>query len=150
MRRAGAGFTLIELILVVVLVSILAVVAMPMLMAGFNAFSQQRETAAIEREAMLALERISREVRIGRQFLAGGGNISFERDDNPVTISRTGDELVLDVNGTPSVLARNVTSASFDTEIHEGACYVLVAFETTGVSETWRSVTYARNSTCDD
>ena len=149
-RNQHRGFTLIELILVVVLVSILAAVSLPMLMAGFTAFSQQQETTAIEREAMLALERISREVRIGREFVAGGSSISFERDGEPVEIRFQSGELIIERGGGSSVLARNVTSASFGQEIHEGACYILATFGTVGVAEAWRTATYARNSSCDD
>ena len=148
--RHQRGFSLLELVMVVVLVGILAAVSLPMLTTGFDAFSQQRASRAVEREAMLALERMSREVRIGREFVGGGSSIGFQRDGSPVEIGRSNDDLVLTINGSPSVLARNVDSASFATEIHEGACYVLVTFSTAGVSTPWRSVIYARNSSCDD
>lgn len=144
------GFTLIELIVVVVLISILAVVSLPMLMAGFNAFSQQRETAAIEREAMLALDRISREVRMSRNFVFNGDSITFERDDPAIeiTIRDDGSDLVLERDGNAQVLASNVSDVSFSGENHEDVCYILATFSTTGIAEPWRSVTYARNDTC--
>lgn len=149
MRRDN-GFTLIELIVVIVLISILAVVSLPMLMAGFNAFSQQRETAAIERQAMLALDRISREVRMSRNFTFGGDSITFERDDPAVEVAirADGGDLVLEQGGNTRVLASGVSDVSFSGELHEDVCYILASFRTAGISEPWRSVTYARNDTC--
>ena len=142
------GFTLIELILVVVLVSILAAVSLPMLMAGFTAFSQQQETTAIEREAMLALERISREVRMSTDFQVNGG-LEFVRPGGgaPVTISLNGNELVVD--GT--VLARGVSGFSPQGPLeHEGACYLRVTF-TTQPNLDWQQVVFLRNvSSCEE
>lgn len=144
------GFTLIELILVIVLMGVLAAVSLPMLMAGFNAFSQQRETASIEREAMLALDRISREVRMSRNFVFNGDSISFERDDPAVaiTIRADGSNLLLEQGGTSRILASNISDVSFSGELHDDVCYILASFRTAGIDEPWRSVTYARNDTC--
>lgn len=148
--KRSRGFSLLELVMVIVLLSILAAVSLPMLTTGFAAFSQQRASSAVEREAKLALERISREVRIGQEFSGGGASLGFERDGLPMEIRLDGNELVLDRDGSASVLARNVSSLNVGTEIHEGACYVLVTFATAGVAESWRSATFARNSTCND
>lgn len=146
--RTSQGFSLIELILVVVLISILAVVSLPMLVSGIDAFSQQRETTAIEREAMLALDRISREVRMSRNFAFNGSSISFERDGETITISQDAGSLVLERGGNTSVLAENVSNVSFSGESYEDVCYILARFDTAGIADTWRSVTYARNDSC--
>ena len=139
------GFTLIELILVVVLVSVLAAVSLPMLMSGFNAFTQQQETAAVEREAMLALERISREVRMSADFEVNDG-LEFVRPDGAeVTIGLNGQDLTL--NG--AVLASGVSNFNPQGPVeHEGACYLRVTF-TTQPSLNWQQVVYLRNvSSC--
>lgn len=144
------GFTLIEMVLVIVLIGILAAVSLPMLMAGFNAFTQQRETTAIEREAMLGLDRISREVRMSRNFAFGGDSITFDRDDPPVTVTirAAGGDLVLERGGSTHVLASDVSNVSFSPESFDDVCYIRASFNTPDISETWRSVTYARNDTC--
>ena len=140
------GFTLIELTLVVVLVSILAAVSLPMLMAGFNAFSQQQETTAIEREAMLALERISREVRMSTDFEVNGG-IQFTRPGGvEVQIGLDGNQLVLN----DIVLARGVSNFNPQGPIeYEGACYLRITF-TTQPNLDWQQVVFLRNVSCDE
>ena len=145
--RQHRGFTIIEMILVIVLVGILAAVSLPMLMAGFNAFSQQQETTAIEREAMLALERISREVRMSTDFQVNG-RLQFVRPGGgPVEIRLDGDQLVLN----DVVLARGVGSFNPQGPLeYEGACYLRVTF-TTQPNLGWQQVVYLRNvSTCDE
>lgn len=147
------GFSLLELILTMLLIGILAMVSLPMLVSGFSAFSQQQETVAVEREAMLALERVAREIRMGRNFTVSGSSINFDRYDNAgndinVTLESQGSELVVVQGGTTSTLARNVGSLSFSAEAHEGACYINTVFSTAGISEPWRVVTYTRNASC--
>ncbi|WP_376695282.1 pilus assembly FimT family protein [Wenzhouxiangella sp. EGI_FJ10305] len=152
---SARGFSLIEMILTIILVGILAMVSLPMLVSGFGAFSQQQETAAIEREAMLALERVAREIRMSRNFAisADQTSISFDRFDDGgnlvnVTIERQGDELVIDRDGNVGLLAAIDGDPQFISEPYENACYITAEFSTPDISEPWRVVTYTRNDSC--
>ncbi|RFF28296.1 MULTISPECIES: PilW family protein [unclassified Wenzhouxiangella] len=149
------GFSLIELILTITLIGILAMVSLPMLVSGFGAFSQQRETAAIEREAMLALERVAREIRMSRNFAISPdqSSISFDRLDDGgnlvnVTIERRGGELVIDREDSIGVLAAIDGEPQFISEPYENACYITAEFSTPDINEPWRVVTYTRNNSC--
>lgn len=142
------GFTLVELVLVIVLMGILAAISLPMLMGGFNAFSQQRETSAIEREAMLALERIAREVRMSSNFALTASSVAFDRPEGDRVEISFGAEIEISA-GTASVLARNLVGFDPPELIEEGdACYLRVAF-TTEPNLPWRQLVYLRNvSSC--
>lgn len=144
------GFSLVELVIVILLVGILAVVTLPMLMAGFNAFTQQQKTAEVERESMLALERIAREVRMSTNFTVNAGtSIQFNRPGGAaVEIRLDAGRIILDA-GSVNVLARNVGSFSPEGPIaFEDACYLKLEF-TTAPSLTWRQVVFLRNvSSC--
>lgn len=142
------GFSLVELVLVILLTGILAAVSLPMLMGGFNAYTQQVETSKIEREAMLGLERISRELRMSP-------NVVVTTDDEimaeqlgaggTTTISHDSDTDILSLNG--SVLANDVTSFVPEGPIEHsdsGACYLRVVF-TTLPSLEWQQVVFLRN-----
>lgn len=157
--RAARAFSLVELILVIILIGALAAVSAPMIISAANALSQQRETTAIEREAMLALDRITREVRIGRAPVADGARLELERDQDGADVDvvielGAGDQLVMrivpsgDEASDDFVLARNVSSASAYVESREGACYVTYEFSTQGIAAPWRSVTYSRGVLC--
>lgn len=156
------GFSLIELILVILLIGILAFVSLPMLTSGFRAFTQQRATAEAEREALLALERVSREVRMAKQLgIAGGGNeLAYTRTatggggDDCVTLTHTGGALEISVNGgTAGTVAANLPAPSgavFELAASDSdACYLKFAFSTT-MHGGWRQILYLRNlSSCE-
>lgn len=61
--RSAKGFSLIELIMVIVLLAIVAVVAAPVLSGGFKAYFIGRDIAETDWQARVALERMTRELR---------------------------------------------------------------------------------------
>lgn len=140
------GFTLVEMVLVLILMGLVTAMALPVMLGGFNAFVQQRETTEIERQAMLALERITREVRLGTDIVAGGGQLTFNRGGTSTTIGHdaTSNELYLDRGGAQA-LATQVTGVSFSEESFEEARYIHVQFNVAGSTHTWRTTLYPRN-----
>jgi prepilin-type N-terminal cleavage/methylation domain-containing protein len=57
------GFSLIELIMVIITVGIISVVVAPVFMSGFNAFFWARDLASVSSQGELAMERMTREIR---------------------------------------------------------------------------------------
>lgn len=67
MRIANAkGFTLIELVITIVLVSILAGVATMIILQGVRAYTDEQSRSDIHYQARLAMERMGREIRLIR------------------------------------------------------------------------------------
>lgn len=142
------GYTLIEMILVIVLMGLVAGVSVSVLMGGFGAFFQQRQTAEIERQAMLALERIGREVRLGTNFVVAGNTLTFDRGGTLTVIGHDPltSELFLNQGGGNSTLAETVTGVSFSEETEEDARYFVVEFDVANSTHSWRTTIYPRNA----
>jgi prepilin-type N-terminal cleavage/methylation domain-containing protein len=140
------GFTLVEMVLVLILLGLVTAMALPAMLGGFNAFVQQRETTEIERQAMLALERMTREIRPGTDILVGANQITFDRDGTSTTIGHdaAANELYLDRGGART-LASRVTGVSFSEESFEDARYIHVQFDVADSTHTWRTTLYPRN-----
>src|SRR3990170_2805705 len=72
--RAGSpgqhGFTLVEVILVIVLLSIVAVLGSRMLGTGFSAFFTGRDITDANWQGRYAMERIGRDLRVARSATA--------------------------------------------------------------------------------
>lgn len=141
------GFTLVEMVLVLILLGLVTAMAVPAMLGGFKAYTQQRETTEIERQAMLALERITREIRLGTNIVTGGSTVSFTRGGTPTTIGFDGaaNELYLQRGAGNQPLAGRVTGVSFSEETHEDARYIHVQFSVAGSTHTWQTTLYPRN-----
>lgn len=140
------GFTLVEMVLVLILMGLVVAMALPVMLGGFNAYVQQRETTEIERQAMLALERMTREVRLGTDIVVSANQVTFDRGGTSTTIGYDGaaNELYLDRGGAQT-LAGRVTGVSFSEEMHEDARYIHGQFTVADSTHTWRTTIYPRN-----
>ena len=79
--RREAGFTLVELVMVIVLFGIVAAFAAPAMQSGFQAYFTGRDIAEVDWQARVALERMTRELRTVRApadlSLAAAGDLTF-------------------------------------------------------------------------
>ena len=64
--KNSSGFTLIEMVIVIVLVGILATIAATIIMQGVRAYSDEQSRSDAHYQAKLAVERMSREIRLIR------------------------------------------------------------------------------------
>lgn len=119
------GFTLIEIILVIVILSIISVVTIHFLVNGLKTYVMMVNQKNLSDEARLALERICRDIRDAQQILTppsgtSGNMISFQRS-HPTFGDIAGEMISYRLNGTtleriktsPNLtipLASNVTS----------------------------------------
>lgn len=62
-RAACRGFSMIELVLVIVLVGIIATVGAQLMGTGFQLYFTGRDSLSVDAQARLALERLTRELR---------------------------------------------------------------------------------------
>lgn len=130
--RAQAGFTLIELVMVMVILGIVGFTVSALLSGGVGAFTAGREAVDTLSELRLTSERIARELRTVRrnpvtptdfEFLAKTDtSVQFRRWDDDtnwttVTITASGPNLTIDystVTGGPYTLTNSLGTLDFD------------------------------------
>lgn len=123
----ASGFTLIEMVLVIVLLGLLAAMSAPMLSGGLNAFSAGRDSIEATSELRYAMARMTQEIREtggagGSYTIApvglGQASINFTRTDGTtMSFGASGANLVITqtgVNGGPYFLSRRVQSLVFN------------------------------------
>jgi prepilin-type N-terminal cleavage/methylation domain-containing protein len=103
-RKKENGFTLVELVVVMVLVVILAGVAAPLLAVSLDAFTLKIERTELEESANLALARISREIRRLRDeesvLTADASEFEFvDTDGRTIRYWQENDQLLRQENG---------------------------------------------------
>ena len=114
-RQKQKGFTLVEMILVIIILSIIATVGSQVMSNGFTAYLSGRDMVDAEWQGRYAMQRMSRELRDVRSATAGdlvmGANqITFtDINANTITYALTGTTLTR--NGT--ALADGVTALEF-------------------------------------
>jgi len=115
-RRQQQGFTLVEMVLVIVLTAIIATLGSRILASGFGAYITGKDLIQTEWQGNIALERLARDLRLVRSASAAdltitpGDQISFT-DSNSNAISYTLSGTSLMRNSQP--LADDISSLSF-------------------------------------
>jgi prepilin-type N-terminal cleavage/methylation domain-containing protein len=86
-QNGEAGFTMMELVIVLVLASILGIFVLQIATSSLNTFITMRKRKESADDAVLALERISREIRAANTIHnVGSDNLTLERADTGQTV----------------------------------------------------------------
>lgn len=147
MGYASSGFTLIELVMVIIITGILAGVVAPLIARPTSAFIAETRRGALVDTAETALDRMSREIRLAVpnsvridgtthvvEFLRtmDGGRYRYSAPGNFVFGSgNTGFDLIGNLSACDSLKPANIAT----TCAKESACYVVVGNLGTGTGE---------------
>lgn len=153
-RLKQDGFSLIELILVIVILSIIAAIGSRMLSGGFNAYFTGRDIIDAEWQGRYAMQRMSRDLRNVRTATTGDLSISSltqitftDNSANVITYARNGN--TLERNGQP--LADGVTDLTFNylqaDGINDATAATNVAYITASITVSVNGTNYSRRNT---
>lgn len=137
-KQKQAGFSLIEMLLVVIILSIIAALGGQMLSTGFNSYFTGRDIINAEWQGRYGLQRMSRELRDVRSATAadltiGASQITFtDNNANVITYALSGSTLTR--NGQP--LADGVSALSFDYIEDDGVTTATAAVDVWYISAT--------------
>ncbi len=120
------GFSLIELITVIVILGVIVAMSSLLLSQGFNAFFNTANIADANSQGQLALERMSRDIRQIRSpsdiTTATSTQLSFNDINNDaISYTLSGSNLTLTQNSTTQILAVGINSLTFTYYDQNGA-----------------------------
>jgi len=138
-KQKQTGFSLIEMLLVVIILSIIAALGGQMLSTGFNSYFTGRDIINAEWQGRYGLQRMSRELRDVRSATAAdlvtspANQITFtDNNANVITYALSGSTLTR--NGQP--LADGVSALSFDYIEDDGITTAAAAVDVWYISAT--------------
>lgn len=154
--RHERGFSLIEMVLVIVIVGIISIVGAQLMGTGFQMYFTGRDTLSVDAQARLALERMTRELRTvrpatGLTMLPASEVTFIDVDGTTVRYYLSAGDLLRNTQ----VLAGGISGLSFVYTDSSGAVtgtpaqvlYISVQFTATqgGMSSTYRATVSPRN-----
>lgn len=112
------GFSLIELIIVIVILGVIVAMSSLLLSQGFNAFFNNANIADANSQGQIAIERMTRDIRLIRSPLdisiATATQLSFtDINNNAISYTLSGSNLNLTQNSTTQTLAVGINSLTF-------------------------------------
>lgn len=152
-RQKQKGFTLVEMILVIIILSIIATVGSQVMSNGFTAYLSGRDMIDAEWQGRYAMQRMARELRDVRSATAGdlvmGTNQITFTDINANTITYALASTTLTRNGT--ALADGVTALEFyyiqDDGIVTAAAATDVSYITVNIDVSLNGSNYSLRNT---
>ncbi|OPY70626.1 MAG: hypothetical protein A4E57_00470 [Syntrophorhabdaceae bacterium PtaU1.Bin034] len=107
------GFTLVEVIIVIVVLGIVTALAAPLLVQAVRSYTIESDILSADAQGQMAMERMAREIRLIKPAditTFTSGTFAFILDGVPVSYARDGQNRLMR-NSDP--LASNITSLSF-------------------------------------
>ena len=127
--RHERGFTLIELVVLIVVLSALGMIGAPILKATYTCYVAERDALAVDSQAQVAMDRMAREIRMvdpatittftssTLSFHANGSSVSYSRNAQG-RLLRNSDVLAVGVSAlTFSYLRQDGSQATLTSQI---------------------------------
>lgn len=112
------GFTLLEMILVILILSIIIAMSSTLLTQGLNSFANSESIMSANWQGQIAMQRIVRDIMAVRSpsdiTTATASNFSFTNTNNEsISYSLSGNNLNLTLNGNSAILADSIQNLTF-------------------------------------
>ena len=148
-HESKSGFTLVELMVVALAFSILALATGSMLVFGWQGWKRMNDSVDMQRDASLAMRVMAREVRKSTiaNITVGSGQLGcVNPDGEAIGFAVSGGNLDMSVDGTFFMHLIRRQSVSLTSEITNGVAVVLtLGLDTGNDSGDIESIIYVRN-----